>query len=106
MPSSHRVKKARQVKSNVKTMLICFFNAKRIVHSEFVPKGQSVTQVFYLEVVKRLRNSVRRKRPKMWQSDDWFFHHDNAPANTAVSFLWKETACLSRPTHPIYSTWL
>ena len=30
-------KNARQVKSNVKTMLICFFDVKEIVHKEFVP---------------------------------------------------------------------
>jgi len=25
------------------------------------------------------------KRPEMWSSSDWFCHHDNAPANTALS---------------------
>ena len=41
-------KKARQVKSNVKTMLICFFDIKGLVHFEFVPQGQTVNQLFYL----------------------------------------------------------
>ena len=30
-------KKARQVKSNFKTMLICFFDCRGVVHAEFVP---------------------------------------------------------------------
>lgn len=30
-----------------------------VVHAEFVPPGQAVSQVFYLEVLKRLCNSVR-----------------------------------------------
>jgi len=85
-------------------MLICFFDAKGIVHSEFVPTGRTVNQVFYLGVLKRLRNSVRRKRPEMWQSGDWFFHHDNAPAHTAISV----TAFMARNgmavlPHPPYS---
>jgi len=42
-------------------MLISFFNANGIVHKEFVPPGQTVNQQFYLQVLKRLRNSVRKK---------------------------------------------
>ncbi|CAE1275422.1 unnamed protein product [Acanthosepion pharaonis] len=44
-----------KVKSNVKMMLICFFDVKGILHKEFVPPGQTVNQAFYLEVLKRLR---------------------------------------------------
>ena len=83
--SSPRPKKCRQVRSSVKTMLICFFDVKGIVHSEFVPPGHTVNQVFYLEVLRRLRNSIRRKRADLWQTGDWFFHHDNAPVHTAIS---------------------
>lgn len=46
-PSSPRSKKARQVKSNIKTLLICFFDCRGVVHSEFVPPGQTVNQHFY-----------------------------------------------------------
>ena len=42
-------KKARQVKSNVKTMLICFFDIKGFVHFEFVPQGQTVNEQFCLK---------------------------------------------------------
>lgn len=84
-PASPRPKKARQVKSNVKTMLICFFDVRGVVHMEFVPPGQTVNQAFYLEVLKRLRNSVRQKRPDLWETKEWFFHHDNAPAHAALS---------------------
>ena len=51
-PGSPQLKKARQVRSNVKSMLICFFDQKRIVHKEFVPPGNAA---FYVEVLKRLR---------------------------------------------------
>jgi len=37
--SSPRPKKARQVKSNIKTMLIVFFDIDRLVLHEFVPTG-------------------------------------------------------------------
>jgi len=49
---SPRQKKARQVKSNVKTMLICFFDIKGLIHFEFIPQDQTVNQQFYLEALK------------------------------------------------------
>ena len=50
MEMSARQKKARQVRSNFKLMLICFFEQKGIVHKEFVPPGQTVNAAFYVEV--------------------------------------------------------
>ena len=44
-----------------------------------------MNQEFYLKVLKRLRNNVWKKRPEMWSIGDWFLHHDNAPAHTALS---------------------
>ena len=67
---SLRLKKARQVKSNVKTMLICFFDIEGLINFEFVPQGQTVNQQFYLEVLKRLHDAVRRKCPKLWWSGE------------------------------------
>ena len=49
-PGSPRPKKARQVRSNIKSMLICFFDQNGIVHKEFVPPGQTVYAAFYVEV--------------------------------------------------------
>ena len=50
-PRSPRPKKAGQVRSNIKSMLICFFDQKGIVHKEFVPPGQTVNAAFYVEVL-------------------------------------------------------
>ena len=60
-PGSPRPKKARQVRSNIKSMLICFFDQKGIVHKEFVPPGQTVNAAFYIKVLKHLRENVQRK---------------------------------------------
>jgi len=97
-------KKARQVKANVQKMLIYFFYANGIVHSEFVPNGQTVNQAFYLQVLKHLHGAVRRKRPELWQSGEWWLHHDNAPAHKALSvkqFLTKNS--MTQLLHPPYS---
>ena len=71
---------------------------------QFVPTGQTVNQVYYLEVLKRLREKVRRKRPEIFARNSWILHHDNAPAHTALSvreFL--ATKQMSVLEHPAYS---
>ena len=59
--NSPKAKKARQVRSNVKIMLISFFDVNGIEHKEFVPSGQTVNQQFYLKMLKRLHVSVQEK---------------------------------------------
>jgi len=83
--NSLRPKKFHQSKSRVKTMLLTFFDTRGIVHYEFVPTGQTVNQVYYLEVLERLREKVRRKQPKLFANNSWILHHNNAPAHTALS---------------------
>jgi len=82
---SPRPKKAHQVQSKVKVMLIVFFDMEGIVHYEYVPQGQTVNQQFYLQVLKCLRLAVSHKRPQKWVVGAWALHHDNAPAHTAHS---------------------
>jgi hypothetical protein len=64
-------------RSQFRTMLVCFFDHKRIVHYERIAQGQPVNQQFYLEVPTRLRESVWRKRHELWP-DTWIFYHENS----------------------------
>jgi len=59
--NSPQPKKFRRSKSRVKTMLLTFFDIRGIVHYELVPTGETVNQVYYLEVLERLREKGRRK---------------------------------------------
>jgi transposase len=45
---------------------------------------RTITKKDYIEVLRRLRDAVRRRRPQMWASGDWQLHHDNGPAHSAV----------------------
>jgi len=64
--NSLRPKKARVSQSQVKTMPVCFFDHKGIVHYAFIAQGQMVKQQCYLGVPTRLRECVRRKRLGLW----------------------------------------
>ena len=102
--SSPRPKKARMQLSQVKVMLITFFEDQGMVHHEFVPHGQTVNQHFYKEVLTCLVNKVRQKRKASWAGKTWILHHDNAPAHTALSvkqFLVSKEITTLR--YPLYS---
>jgi hypothetical protein len=83
-PASHKPKKARQVKSIVKSMIITVFDVKGIVHKVFVLTGQTVNSRLYCDVLRRLRENVLRSRLKHWREQAWLLHHDNAPSHTCV----------------------
>jgi hypothetical protein len=105
--NSPRPKKASQVRSNVKSMLIFFFDIQGIVHKEFAPPGQTVNGKFYYEFLKRLREDIRRKHPDKWKKNNWFLH-DNAPAKTSLvvrQFLTsKNIVVIPPPPRPIRQT--
>ncbi|KAJ4428957.1 hypothetical protein ANN_25953 [Periplaneta americana] len=78
-----KAEKAQQVRSKIKVMLTVFFDVRGIVHHEYAPEGQTVTKEYYHDVLRRLRDAVRRKRPDMWTANNWHLHHDNAPAHSS-----------------------
>ncbi|KAL4119443.1 hypothetical protein QTP88_012252 [Uroleucon formosanum] len=102
-PDSPRPKKARQIRSQVKVMLTVFFDYQGVVHHEYAPKGQTITKEYYIDVLRRLRDAVRRKRPEFKESGSWKLH-DNAPAHSA-HVVWQFLAKHGIPvvSQPLYS---
>jgi histone-lysine N-methyltransferase SETMAR len=87
----------------MKKIFITFFSIKDIVHFELILQVQTFDQAYYVEVLKRLREAVRRKWPGLW-SYDWILHHDNAAAHKALSvkqFLAQKS--ITEMEHPPYS---
>jgi histone-lysine N-methyltransferase SETMAR len=79
-------------RSKVKVLLTVFFDYRGNVHHSYAPGGQTINKVHYLEVIRHLRDAVRRKRLDLWVSRNWQLHHDNAPAYSSQliqSFLAK-----------------
>jgi hypothetical protein len=63
---------------------LIFFYHKGIVHFEFLEQGRRVNQHCYLEILARLHEAVRWRRPELWP-DSWILHHDNAPTHDALT---------------------
>jgi hypothetical protein len=53
------------LQSQMNKMLFTFFNIKDIVHSEFIPQGQTVKQPYHVEILKQLHEAVYRKGPEL-----------------------------------------
>lgn len=63
-----------------------------------------VKQHYYKEVLMKIREKIRKKRPNLSRNDSWFLHQDNAPAHNALSV--KQFFAEKRipvPEHPPYS---
>jgi hypothetical protein len=63
--ASPQPKKSLMMKSQIKTILISFFDIKDIVHFEFISQGKTINQAYHMEILKRLREAVHRKRPEI-----------------------------------------
>ena len=100
--SSPRPKKACQSRSNVKAMLTVFLTG-RVLFIMSLFHVVRVNKEFYLKVMKRLREAVRRKRPEAWTNKTWMLHHDNAPAHASLlirEFLVKQdTIVMPQPPY-------
>jgi len=74
-----RPKKLLFQKSRVKTMLVIFFDCQGVIHKEFVPEGKTINAVYYKGVMERFLNRIRRVRPRLCQSGEWFLFARQRP---------------------------
>jgi len=73
-------------------MLIVFFDARGVVHFQFLLQGQTVNQNVYKTILQHLLISMRTRRPKMWKNKSWILHHDYALTQTALVSIWQYLA--------------
>jgi len=58
---------------------------------------QTVTKEYYIEVLRRLRNALKRKWLRLWASGDWQLHHDSALAHsTALMQAFLAKLCITQ----------
>jgi hypothetical protein len=54
--------KVCMLKSQMKTILITFFNNKNTVHYELIPQNWTVNQAYHVEILKQLHKAVCKKK--------------------------------------------
>jgi hypothetical protein len=84
--------------------MIIIFDARGIVHHEFVPQGQTVNQEFYISVLRRLREALQR-HPDCGHLDSGLCcmtMRDHTQLSLSVNiFLAKHNVTVLQ--HPLYS---
>jgi hypothetical protein len=82
--NSPRPKKPQMSKSEIKTILICFFDIRGIIHFEFVSEWTTINQTFDVKVMKRFIDVVSHKQGELWRDCSLILHHNNAPAHSLL----------------------
>lgn len=54
-----------------------------VTSRECMNTTQKQMNEYYLEVLKRLHECVRRRRPEFWKNNSWILRHDNATSHSA-----------------------
>ena len=68
---SPRPKKAKQIKSTYKLLMIPFFDSNGMIYMHWVPTGQTVNKEYYVEVQREFRKRFRWKKPALFKSGQW-----------------------------------
>jgi hypothetical protein len=79
-----QAKEITNVKIRNQNNVICFFDIRGILHFKFVPKGTTVNQTFYMEVLKRLIDGMKHKRGELWRDCLLILHQDNVTAYSSL----------------------
>ncbi len=105
-----RPTKAFHGHSQKKTMLVAFFDDAGVIHFEFMQK--TVNRFVYYQILGRLREAVRKRRPSLWAAPPGnterrhqvYLHQDNVPTHNALMTQARlmETGIDLLP-HPAYS---
>ena len=95
--------KARSQATRTKQMVLAFFDAKGLIYTNIVPRGQTVNADYIITALQLFWRRLRLKRPDLFKNG-FVFHWDNAPVHTAgkvKTFLQKKNVELLE--HPPYS---
>ena len=95
--------KARVHASRQKQMVLVFFDAKGVIYTNIVPRGQTVNAAYITKALAVFMKKMRQKRPELLDGE-WFFHWDNAPVHTAAAVQnWLAARDVQVLPHPPYS---
>lgn len=101
--SERAPKKAKLCLSANKVMATVFWDARGIIHIDYLEKGKTITGEYYSELLDRFDIDLKQKRPHLAKKKV-LFHQDNARVHTCVVTMAKihELGYELLP-HPAYS---
>jgi len=65
-------------------MASVFWDAEGILFIDYLEKGKTITGEYYSNLLTRLDEKIREKRPSLQKKKKIIFHQDNAPTHKSV----------------------
>ena len=86
--------------------LSLLFDCTGMIYMHWVSTGQTVNKKYYVEVLREFRKRFLGKRPALFKSGQWYFHHDNAPVHNSRLFVtdYLTKRDIKTVPHPPYSS--
>jgi len=87
---------------------LIFLVGKAFVHHEFLPHGQMVNKQLYQDVLARLWDAVRRKRPELWENQTLgccTTTKRRITRRSSSAVIWQNIRHPLCPIHPILRTY-
>ena len=98
-----RPKRPKTQQSAGKVMASVFWDMHGILLIDFLPKGQTINRDYYIALLDRLENAIKKKRPQMAKKKP-SFQQDNAPVHKSMKTIVKlNDLRFELLTHPPYS---
>ena len=76
------------VKSAGKVMATVFWDARGIIYTDYLKKGQTITGAYYTSLLHRLSEESKKKRPYLKEKKT-LFHQDNGRVHTCAGLMAK-----------------
>ena len=68
----------------MKVLVIVFFDCNGVEHHEFSIQDRTANKEYYIEVIRRLHETMRQKRTELGKNQSWILNHDNTIAHTSM----------------------
>ena len=60
-----------------------FWDSQGVIYIDYLEKGESITGLYYAELLGRFDTELQKKRPRL-ATKKVFFHYDNTSAHTSI----------------------
>ena len=103
-PGESAPKKTKTVKLAGKVMTTVFWDARGIIHIDYLPLKQTINDDYYAALLDHFNNILKKKRPHLTKKTV-LFHQDNAQDHTCLASMAKYNEFrYELLSHPAYSS--
>ena len=103
LPCESAPKKAKVGLSGNKVMATVFWDARGVIHIDYLQKARTINGEYYTNLMDRFNEDLKKKRPHLAKIKV-IFHQDNARLHTCVVSMAKfHELCSELLPHPTYS---